>query len=292
MSNVYEQVTDEIVRLVEEGIRNGSGECPWHRSSLVPINATSRKAYRGINTLVLWGTAHMRGYAGGEWATYRQWAAKGAQVRKAEHGSGIVFWKVDEHEDPADGTTRRSALARGYTVFNAAQVDGYEPEAVVVLPEAERIAQADAVARAALIEIRTGGEACYSPVYDRITMPAFGAFKDADAYYAVLFHELTHATGHEGRLRRNLLNRFGSEAYAMEELVAELGAAFVCASLGIAAGRRPDHADYVASWLRRLRGDKRAIFTAAASAQAAADWLRERAGLLTRIPIEDEEKAA
>ena len=167
-----------------------------------------------------------------------------------------------------------SRNTRGYSVFNAAQVDGYATPALPVLPEAERIDRAEAFFAALGADIRHGGSrACYVPSLDQIRMPLFAAFRDPVAYYATLAHEATHLTGHASRCNRHLRGRFGEEAYAAEELIAELGAAFVCADLALAPEPRPDHAAYVASWLRVLRGDKRAIFTAAAKAQQAADWM-------------------
>ncbi len=209
----------------------------------------------------------------------------GAQVRKGEQSSPVVFWKVngpDEGEDGDNGQDganghRPRVLARGYSVLNAAQVDGYEAPALPALPEPERIGHAKAFFAALDADIRHGGSrACYVPSLDQIRMPPFPAFRDAVAYHATLAHKATHLTGHASRCNRDLRGRFGEEAYAVEELVAELGAAFLCADLALAPEPRPDHAAYVASWLKVLRGDKRAIFTAAAKAQQAADWMHAR----------------
>jgi len=250
---------------------------------VLPVNAVTGKPYRGVNTVVLWVTAQAEGYPSAVWATYRQWAELGAQVRKGEQSSPVVFWKISDKEEgddvedgPEDG--RRSRMfARGYAVFNAAQVNGYAAPALPVLPEAERIGHAEAFFAATDIEVRHGGSrAYYRPSEDRVQMPPFEAFRDAVAYYATLAHETTHATGHPSRCARDLRGRFGEETYAAEELVAELGAAFLCADLALTSEPRPDHAAYVASWLKVLRGDKRAIFTAAAKAQAAADWMHAR----------------
>ena len=257
----------------------------------MPRNAVTGRPYRGINVLALWAAARAGGYGSGTWATYRQWRELGAQVRKGEQASPVVFWRVlDERgaEGAGDGQDggegdeageRRRLLARGYSVFNAAQVEGYGAPALPVLPEVERIAHAEAffAALGAAVE-HSGARACYVPSRDVIRMPDFGLFRDAVAYYATLAHEATHWAGHPSRCARDLTGRFGSEAYAAEELVAELGAAFLCADLQLAAEPRPDHAQYVASWLKVLRGDKRAIFTAAAKAQTAADWMHARRG--------------
>ena len=282
-ADIYQRITDRIAAAIEAGA--GEWRMPWHPGAdgvapVLPVNAATGKPYRGVNTVVLWATAQAEGYPSAVWATYRQWAELGAQVRKGERASPVVFWKISDKEDQEDANEgaeddRRSRVfARGYSVFNAAQVDGYEAPALPVLLEAERIGHAEAFFDAIGADIRHGGNrACYVPSLDQIRMPPFEAFRDPIAYYATLAHEATHLTGHPSRCARDLRGRFGDEAYAAEELVAELGAAFVCADLAMAPEPRPDHAAYVASWLKVLRGDKRTIFTAAAKAQAAADWM-------------------
>ena len=172
---------------------------------------------------------------------------------------------------------RRGPWARAYAVFNAAQVDGatLPADRAPRLPEAARIAAAERFFAALPgLDLRHGGaSAFYAPATDHVRMPAFADFRTAEGYYGVLGHEATHWTGHPSRLARDLAGRFGSAAYAAEELVAELGAAFALAALGLAAEPRPDHARYVAHWLDLLRAGRRAVFTAASKAQAAADWL-------------------
>lgn len=285
--DIYARVTERIAAAVEAGA--GDWRMPWHggadgRASALPANAATGRPYRGVNVLVLWAAAQAEGYAGGTWATYRQWRELGAQVRQGERACPVVFWKAldgrgdeDEAGEEGEGRGRPRLLARGYSVFNAAQVDGYDAPALPVLPEAERIAHADAFFAGLGLAVRHGGaRASYAPAVDEVRMPPFQAFRDAIAYYATLAHEATHWTGHASRLARDLRGRFGEEAYAVEELVAELGAAFLCADLRLAPEPRPDHAAYVASWLKVLRSDKRAIFAAAAKAQAAADWMHAR----------------
>jgi len=294
-ADIYQRITNRIAASIEAGA--GKWQMPWHPGAdgaapRLPVNAVTGKPYRGVNTVVLWATAQAEGYPSAVWATYRQWAELGAQVRKGEQSSPVVFWKVngpDEGEDGGTGgggdTTREDGadgrrprmFARGYSVFNAAQVDGWEAPALPALPEPERIGHAEAFFAALGADIRHGGNrACYVPSLDQVRMPPFPAFRDAVAYYATLAHEATHLTGHPSRCNRDLRGRFGEEAYAVEELIAELGAAFICADLALTPEPRPDHAAYVASWLKVLRGDKRAIFTAAAKAQAAADWMHVR----------------
>jgi antirestriction protein ArdC len=263
---------------------------PWHHDGAPtsrPINAVSGKGYRGANTLLLWAAAELNAYPTGRWATYRGWAALGAQVCKGETATTIVFWKAfrkgnEEDADAGpiagdDAQDRPRFMARGYSVFNAAQVDGYEPPAITPLDEAERHAGADAFFAHLNISLVTGGDqAFYRPATDTIHMPPFRQFRDWQAHASVLLHEAGHASGAKHRLDRDLSGRFGSEAYAGEELVGELIAAMVLADLGIAHEPRPDHAAYMASWLKVLKNDSRAIFTAASKAQAAVDWMHRQ----------------
>ena len=286
-ADIYQRITDRIADAIEAGA--GKWQMPWHAgadgtSSGLPVNAVTGKPYRGVNVIVLWATAQAETYPSPVWATYRQWAELGAQVRKGERASPVVFWNINGNDqddtDEGEQDGRRSRVfARGYSVFNAAQVDGYVTPALPVLSAAERIDHAEAFFAAIGADIRHGGaRACYVPSLDQIRMPPFEAFRDPVAYYATLAHEATHLTGHSSRCDRDLRGRFGDGAYAAEELVAELGAAFVCADLALAPEPRPDHAAYAASWLKVLRGDKRAIFTAAAKAQQATDWMHRRQG--------------
>ncbi|MDE1148631.1 MAG: zincin-like metallopeptidase domain-containing protein [Azospirillaceae bacterium] len=282
--NVYSRVTDSIIAAIEAG----AGDCrmPWHSQGDLarPVNVASSKPYRGINTVALWVAAHATGFGSPVWGTYKQWQERGAQVRKGEKSSTVVFWKVSDtgaddvgSQAEEEGQPHARVFARAYSVFNAAQVEGWEAPAMPVLPQAERIAHAEQFFAALGATIRKGGpRACYIPSRDEIHLPPFAVFRDAVAYYATLAHEATHWTAHASRCARDLKGRFGSESYAAEELVAELGAAFLCSDLALTPEPRPDHAAYIASWLTVLRGDPRAIFTAAAKAQAAADWMHAR----------------
>jgi antirestriction protein ArdC len=285
-NDVYERVTNQIIAAIEAGA--GEYRMPWHHDGsaiTTPVNLASRKAYRGINVIALWAAAQAAGYSVGIWATYRQWQALGAQVRKGERGHLVVFWKISDRNseaDAEDGDEDRDEpaqrmFARGYTVFNCAQVDGYTPPEMPVLPEAERIAHAERFCAALGIDIHHGGsQACYIPSRDHVQMPDFACFRDAVAYYAVLLHECGHASGARHRLDRDLSGRFGSAAYAMEECTVELLSAMICADLNLSVEPRPDHARYIASWLEVLRSDKRAIFTAASKAQQIADWMHDQ----------------
>lgn len=284
-SSVHSKVTEDIIAAIAAGA--STFEMPWHRggSSLSrPTNAASTMRYRGVNVLALWVAAQKKGFSSGVWATYRQWKKLEAQVRKGESGSVIVFFKEVERSgqsnDPNDEGPRTSLVARASWVFNANQVTGWKPPELPFTSVAEVINRAEELISASGASIDWGHEgACYRPIEDFIAMPERGRFittatsTATENYYATLLHELTHWTGHPSRLNRDLANRFGDNAYAMEELVAELGSAFLCADLGITNVPRPDHAAYVANWLNVLRDDTRAIFTAAAKANGAAEYL-------------------
>jgi antirestriction protein ArdC len=284
--DVYRKVTDAIIQAIEQGV--GTWRMPWHASgefAFSPINVTSKKPYRGINTVCLWASAQAKGYESGSWGTYQQWQDRGAQVRKGEKSTTVVFWKFANGADDADGADdslptsgSRLLFTRGYSVFNAAQVDGYTPKVDADMPMPERIAYADAFFTNIGATVRHGGnQAFYAPATDHIQMPPFQAFRESVGYYSTLAHESTHWTAHAGRCDRQLGKRFGDNAYAAEELIAELGAAFTCAHLGLSTEPREDHAQYIQSWLRVLKADKRAIFTAASKAQQACDWLVQQA---------------
>jgi antirestriction protein ArdC len=295
MSDIYGAVTDRIVTMLERGA--GSWRMPWHTSVTaaasplaLPVNVTGR-SYRGCNVPLLWATAEAFGYGSPVWATYRQWQERGAQVRKGEKATLVIFWKAytatkaepdggGDSGDDGDSAAERRLIARGYSVFNAAQVDGFDAATITRkpvaadLPETERVANAERFFAATGAVVNHGGNrAFYSPGRDTIQLPEFGQFRDAIGYYSVRGHETVHWTGHQSRCARELGRRFGDKAYAFEELVAELGAAYLAATLGLTNEPRPDHAAYLQSWLECLRNDRRAIFTAASKAQAAVDYL-------------------
>ena len=284
--SIYDRITNQIVAAIETGV--GNYKMPWHSNgadSTIPINAFSRKPYRGVNIICLWVDAMRKGYPTNLWATFKQWRELGAHVRKGEQASTVVFWKfwneteIDAiDDDQADtGETPNShakCMARAYSVFNAAQVDGYSIPEIPRIPEVARIAAAEVFFRSTGADIREGGNrAYYSPSTDHIQMPPFSYFRKPDYFYSTLGHETCHWTSAPARCDRQLQGRFGTEAYAMEELIAELGSAFLSSELGLSVEPRADHAPYVQNWLHVLRNDKRAIFTAAAKAQTAVDWL-------------------
>ncbi len=286
--DVYTAITNQIIAAIEAGADNP--QMPWHCAGGVierPINVASSKAYRGINTVALWASAYSQQFTTGLWGTYRQWQDRGAQVRKGEKSSLIIFYKdlvAGEQEQSvsvADDRDQRRFVARASRVFNVAQVDGYTFNA----PDAagDRIQpcdQAELLVHATGATISIGGaRAFYSRSSDMVTMPdrfRFTGTKTSgatEAWYSTLLHELAHWSGAEHRLARTFGERFGDDAYAMEEMVAELAAAFLCGDLGITAEPRPDHADYIGHWLRILKGDRKAIFTAASAANKAAEFL-------------------
>jgi antirestriction protein ArdC len=284
MADIYQQVTDQIVAAIEAGAK-GEWRMPWHVKAAdgdpMPFNVVSKRHYRGVNVLALWSVAKSRGYTSNAWGTYKQWSEKGCQVRKGERCAYVVFWKFDrvtvKGEGEGEESTRNRAMARGYFVFNADQVDGYVAQPAAPIIEPERNAYCEAWFKTLGGTVGHGGNrAYYSPSLDAIQIPAFASFVTPGHYYSTLAHEYTHWTSHKSRCDRQLGMRFGDEAYAAEELIAELGAAFTCALLQLDSEPRADHAEYVANWLRVLKGDKRAIFTAASKAQVAIDWLIAR----------------
>jgi len=281
--DVYGAITDKIVAAIEKGA--GDFVMPWHREGPAlgrPVNAFTRKPYQGVNVVALWAEAVTAGYTSGWWATYRQWQSLGAQVRRGEHGTVIVFYRrlnTAPAED-ADEADEPRLVARASRVFSQNQVDGWNEPVTIVAPLAEAIDKAEAFVSGSGATVRHGGlEACYRRDLDLIQMPMRERFvgsptsSSSESYYATLLHELTHWTGAAHRLGREFGKRFGDEAYAVEELVAELGAAFLCAQLQIANEPRADHAAYVAHWLRVLKDDRRAIFVAASKAKEAVEYL-------------------
>jgi len=283
-ADVYERVTVKIIADLEQGVRPWlkpwSGNNAGNRITL-PLRQCGTP-YRGINVLLLWGEAIAKGYASPKWMTFRQAMELGANVRKGEHGSQVVYANsISRTETDGNGeeSERDIYFMKGYTVFNVEQIEGLaaeyyvrpEPsvEKMTLIEEAERFFAATGAT------VRHGGNmAYYAPGPDVIQLPIPEAFRDAQSHAATKAHELTHWTKHESRLNRDFSGkRFGDEGYAREEMVAELGSAFLCAALGITPEPREDHAAYLGHWLKVLKEDKRAIFSAAAHAQRAVDFL-------------------
>jgi antirestriction protein ArdC len=282
--DVHRAITDKIVEAIEMGA--AEYRMPWHRSVGRPTNASTRKAYHGVNVIALWTAAAARRFRSDYWATYRQWSALDAQVRKGERGSMIVFYKTVEPEEGSEATDdektaeRPKLVARTSWAFNVDQVDGWAPPKPEWRSQVQIRENVETFVTRTRADIRHGGDrAYYDWAEDYIAVPypeQFVATETSSAtecYYSVKLHELIHWSGAEGRLARNLRARFGDHAYAMEELIAEFGAAFLCADLGIANEPRLDHAGYVSSWLKALNQDRTALFTAANKASAASAYL-------------------
>jgi antirestriction protein ArdC len=272
---LYASVTAQVIEQIEAGA--GTWRMPWHAIADAgePVNAMTRQAYRGGNHLVLGMVAVARGWSG-HWATYKQWRSMDAQVRRGERATHGVKWSpVDDR-----ATGERRLVPYCFAVFNSDQVDNWEAPSPVERDTPERIAEAETFFAALGADVRHGGNrAAYTPAGDYIVLPALEQFDRSSDYYATSAHEHAHWSGHDTRLGRDLSGRFGTNAYAAEELVAELSAAFTCARLGISTVPRPDHASYLASWLRVLRADASALFHAASKAQAASDFLAEHANV-------------
>lgn len=275
-----ETITSAIVDRLEAGTRPWVQ--PWTGASVSRPLRTCGTPYQGINVLWLWMAAEAAGHASPFWMTYRQSQLLGGQVRKGERGTIAIFYRAyqaeeaDEGDEAAGQRTRR--VLKSFTVFNACQIDGlpkrFFPQPRPLPPPTERDRELESFFAAIPARLRHwGAEAFYSPELDQVTMPEPGLFRDLDHYRATLAHELSHWTGHESRLARQLSGRFGSEAYAMEELVAELSSAMLGAELGLPVDHLDRHASYLASWLKVLKADSRAILTVAAKAEEAASLL-------------------
>lgn len=277
--DAYQVITDKVVEMLESGV------APWRQSwdadAGAPRSMSTRKLYRGINPFVLQMATMVNGYGSPWWGTYRQIEALGGQVRKGEQHTKVVYWKFIPVIDEATGRTKTIPFLRTFNVFNADQADGE-----LKLPELSQahdhdpIAECDEAVAAYLATgpklVIGGNQPCYIPSLDTVHQPELSAFDTVEEYYAALFHELTHSTGHKSRLNRPGLmegHSFGDEVYSKEELVAELGSAFLSAMTGIAVEPMSNSVNYLASWIKVLKGDKKLLVQAAAQAQKAADLL-------------------
>ena len=284
-TDIYTRVTSNIVEQLERGTRPWLK--PWnaeHAAGRItrPLRHNGQK-YSGINIITLWMSAEMSGFVSPFWLTFNQARELGAFVKKGEHGSPVVyaskFTKKDKTE-AGDEIDQEIPFLKQYTVFNADQVEGlpgyfYELAKAVQTQPLQRIEQAERFFANTKADIRYGGNrAYYAFEADYVRMPPFETFRDSESHAATLAHELTHWTRHTSRLNRELgRKKWGDEGYAMEELVAELGSAFLCADLHITPEVREDHASYIESWLKVLKEDKRAVFQAASYASRAVDFL-------------------
>lgn len=277
-TNLFESITDKIIQVIEAG--EATGSISWAGqggASGMPVNLKTGKAYNGVNVLLLWAMAQEKGYTSPYWLTFNQAKEMGGNVKKGEKATQGIFWgsrEIIEEDDNGDETSRNAGFAKAFYVFNLDQVEGIENP--LALPSGNQwnpLEQAEALIKASGARIIEGGtRAYYSLNADEIHMPDRERFASPENFYAVNLHELTHWTGHTSRCNRDLRNRFGDEAYAMEELIAELGAAFLSSSTGI-NGQIEGHACYIKSWLKVLKNDKRAIVTAASKASQAAQFL-------------------
>lgn len=282
--DVYARVTQKIIDDLEKG--ELTWRKPWNSENLgnqilFPLRWNDI-AYTGINTIMLWATAVENGYQSPYWMTYKQAAEMKAHVKKGEKGSLVVYAdKIEREEKKDDGSVevQKIPFLKQYVVFNASQIEGL-PEEFYKKPEIEvqnaeqRIEEIERFFSQTNAKTFTGVRAAYSPLSDRIEMPPFECFEDAVSYYATFAHEMIHWTRHPSRLAREFnQKRWGDEGYACEELVAEIGACFLGATLGFEPVTREEHAAYIQSWLKVLKDDKRFIFQAASHAQKAVEYL-------------------
>ena len=281
----YQVVTDRIIQMLEQGV------VPWKRpwnSTGAPKNLHSGKDYRGINTFMLSAGGAASGFTSPYWVTFKQALERGGSVRKGEHGMPVVFWKLldrrgsseDEVDDNESGESKKIPMIRYSTVFNVEQCDGLEyPTPEVASHDFDPIIACEQIVqqmpRPPTIQ-HDGSRAYYRPSADSITMPPANLFEVPAEYYAPLFHEMTHATGHKSRLNRDGIEKgvsFGSPGYAREELIAEMGAAFLCSRAAIDTLIIENSASYLNGWLKALKGDPKLVVIAASQAQKAVDYI-------------------
>ena len=284
--DVYSRVTNKIIIDLEKG--DLPWFQPWQAGHVAgPVSRPLRSVgipYRGVNVLMLWAAAMEGSYYCPIWLTYKQAQEIGGQVRKGEKGSLVVYANTinkTKTTDEGEAGEETIPFMKGYTVFNVEQIDGlpahfYAKAEPIHETPLERIDHLENFFAATGADIRHGGSSAFYRISDDfVQMPELQAFHEVERYYATAAHEICHWTRHKSRLDRDLgRKRFGDAGYAMEELVAEIGAAFLCADLGITPEIREDHAAYISSWLTVLKGDKRAIFSAAGHAQRAVDYLQ------------------
>lgn len=272
---VMEAVAAKIIASIEDGIVTGDWKKSW-AGGVIAKNAVTGNQYKGGNLIALWILGE--DFGSGYWATYKQWQSVDAQVRKGETGIRLVKWSPLPCKDHGKGEMCQKCgtmVPTVFTVFNSEQVDGWAGNPDSIRNEDQRLADADEfiTATGAVIRHNDGGRAFYRPTEDSITLPHFETFDSAEAYYATAAHELIHWTGAESRLNRDMSVKWGDDAYAAEELVAELGAAMLCSTLGISETPREDHAQYLKAWVGRLKDDYRLLWNAASLAQKAVDHL-------------------
>jgi antirestriction protein ArdC len=298
--DLIQQVTNDLITAIEAG--TDSWQMPWHAiATTTQPRSIDDRPYRGLNTVILAFTAAEHGWTSGVFGTYRSWQRHGAQVRRGERATHVLLWKPTQpapnSDSPNDNATRgdsdaelntrRGLIARTFAVFAAEQVDGTS----LTQPDTDHAEQRDSASRIETADnyfatigadVRIGGNrACYIPADDRILIPHLSQFDQVAHFYSTLAHEHIHRTGHPSRMIRDLTGRFGDDAYAVEELIAELGAAFWCAQSNLSPATRVDHAAYLAHWTRVLRQHPRVLVAVASRAQAALDNLNQHANHTT-----------
>lgn len=281
--DIKQEVTDRIINAIENGkMARGHLWSSAGGATAMPINYRTKRPYSGVNVLLLWVEGMERGFERQEWLTFKQAQEIGANVRKGAKGCRVVFFKVMEKDGKGeDGANEkeRFPMLRSFVVFNVADIEGL-PEVAAPVGGFEPHATAEHIMRASGAEIiESGTRAFYRPSTDAVHMPDRERFNNAANFYHVALHELTHWTGDVKRLAREFSGRFGDESYAFEELIAELGSAFMLARIGLHDSQLEFHASYLDSWLRVLKSDKGAIFTAASRANEAYQYLLTLAGM-------------
>ena len=286
--DLYQDFTDQVIKQMEDNNMN------WSKPFTTTIlnghhNVISKKPYQGMNCFSIGLSVHKNGFKSNEWATFNQWKNLGAKIKKGSKGTEILYWNIKEYEDKTNKDEKvKIPFLKYFVVFNADQVDGYETKEKGLkdfnLKEIDNWKthfKTDTFVENTKADINTANKAFYSPNGDFIGMPPKEDFKGdkentkEQYYYSTLLHELTHWSGHSSRCNRDLKNRFGSKAYAMEELVAEIGSAFLCSHLGVTKAPTPNHGRYLNNWLEVLKEDKKAIFKAFSLSKVSSEYLLE-----------------
>ena len=286
--DLYQDFTDQVIKQMEDNNMN------WSKPFTTTIlnghhNVISKKPYKGMNCFSIGLSVHKNGFKSNEWATFNQWKNLGAKIKKGSKGTEILYWNIKEYEDKTNKDEKvKIPFLKYFVVFNADQVDGYETKEKGLkdfnLKEIDNWKthfKTDTFVENTKADINTANKAFYSPNGDFIGMPPKEDFKGdkentkEQYYYSTLLHELTHWSGHSSRCNRDLKNRFGSKAYAMEELVAEIGSAFLCSHLGVTKAPTPNHGRYLNNWLEVLKEDKKAIFKAFSLSKVSSEYLLE-----------------
>ena len=274
-NETMQAVAERLIASIEEGLVTGEWQKPWSGGGIA-MNAVTGNQYSGANLVALW--IYGEEFGSQQYATYKQWQSVGAQVRKGESGIRLIKWIEKKCDHPSDVSCENCGrmFPSVFTVFNSTQVDGWDYEAVNVDKQNLDLDHFFASTGANITQV-AGGRAAYNKRTDAITVPAFGQFADADSFYATLGHEMVHWTGHSSRLNREFGEKFGDDAYAYEELIAELGSAMLCATLGISDTPRDDHAQYLKHWVGILKNDYRMLWKAASAAQKAVKHIEKQA---------------